>query len=476
MSRYVQPEIPLLFPSDDERPPSLINLGIDFGTMFTKVCFRDLGMEESHVITFGGSTTEDAMVPSVVRIEADGKLSLAWGSTQSEGILIRFLKMGLTDSQAVEVTPSKWREVNLRDKKVIRALSSWYLATIVKNARNWMENNQANRLHGRTVHWSANVGVPVEHYDSSSIETFKEVSRVAWAWAWAKDDSMPNDFAGAIARYEKEISTNSEPTDFHVTPEIVAAIQSFVNSREAVPDKYIYYDIGGGTMDGVAFRFLYLGGERRINLLSSQVKSLGISAVSSRISSMHHGNIEASIIHQILEEYSCDEINHMEDKIKESFSKMRLEVQQLVAQVVLGAKQKEGNRDWLEEAFNDRMMRLTLEVIGPSQSDFDPLVIFVGGGGAGSDWYLDSIHSTWKDFQHENCRIPAYQLTELTKPGDLKIKGLGSDSFRRYAIAYGLSFAQGEGPAIGLPSQFEDTQLPTAKPEDGVTPRDKEIA
>ena len=102
---------------NDSGPPLLINLGIDFGTMFTKVCFRDVGMQESQIITFGGNTTEEAMVPSVVRIEADGKLSLAGKSTQSEGILVRFLKMGLTDSQAVEVTPSKWRDVNFCDEK-----------------------------------------------------------------------------------------------------------------------------------------------------------------------------------------------------------------------------------------------------------------------------------------------------------------------------------------------------------------------
>ncbi len=130
MSRYVQLELPLLFPSDDVKPPSLINLGIDFGTMFTKVCFRDLGMEESHIITFGGNTTEDAMVPSVVRIEADGKLSLDGGSTQSEGILVRFLKMGLTDSQEVEVTPSKWRDVILLARSPRRKSDSSFIQLV----------------------------------------------------------------------------------------------------------------------------------------------------------------------------------------------------------------------------------------------------------------------------------------------------------------------------------------------------------
>ena len=216
-------------------------------------------------------------------------------------------------------------------------------------AQKWIQKNQGDRLRGRSVQWSANIGVPVEHYDSSAIKTFKEVSRVGWVWA--EYNRIPNDIAGVIARYKREISTLSKHADFHVIPEIAAAIQSFVYSREAVPDKYIYFDIGGGTMDGVAFRFLYLGGERRINFLSSKVKSLGISAISNRISSMNHGNIEASNIQNILERYSHDEISHLEDKTKGSISKFRSKVQRLVAHVVVGARQKEGQSRLVRRSF-----------------------------------------------------------------------------------------------------------------------------
>ncbi|MDW9414206.1 hypothetical protein GOB15_06990 [Sinorhizobium meliloti] len=35
-----------------------------------------------------------------------------------------------------------------------------------------------------------------------------------------------------------------------------------------------------------------------------------------------------------------------------------------------------------------------------------------------------------------------------------------ADEFTRFAIAYGLSFPFGEGPDIGLPSQFGDAETP----------------
>ena len=55
------------------------------------------------------------------------------------------------------------------------------------------------------------------------------------------------------------------------------------------------------------------------------------------------------------------------------------------------------------------------------------------------------------------------------------MKGLENDSFRRFAIAYGLSFVKGQGPEIGLPSQLKETQLVIAELENDITPRDKEI-
>ena len=40
------------------------------------------------------------------------------------------------------------------------------------------------------------------------------------------------------------------------------------------------------------------------------------------------------------------------------------------------------------------------------------------------------------------------------------MRGLGDAEFRRFAISYGLSIPFGEGPEVGLPSQFAVAEKP----------------
>jgi hypothetical protein len=49
--------------------PLALNLGIDFGTSYTKVAFRDLNAEQTGLVLLGGIGLMEAMVPSVVSIE-----------------------------------------------------------------------------------------------------------------------------------------------------------------------------------------------------------------------------------------------------------------------------------------------------------------------------------------------------------------------------------------------------------------------
>src|SRR5689334_22755315 len=75
-----------------------INLGIDFGTSFTKVCYRDLGTEESGVAAIG-DRLETALLPSIVIVSADGHLSLDDGRVrQPESLAVTYLKMRLAGS------------------------------------------------------------------------------------------------------------------------------------------------------------------------------------------------------------------------------------------------------------------------------------------------------------------------------------------------------------------------------------------
>src|SRR5690606_17598636 len=97
---------------------------------------------------------------------------------------------------------------------------------------------QSDRMKNRDPIWSANVGVPVEHFDSEALQVFEEVLGVAWLWV--KDQQIPATLRDAMSMYrETEMRLGEEVSDFHALPEIAAAVQSFVMSREAVPGIYV---------------------------------------------------------------------------------------------------------------------------------------------------------------------------------------------------------------------------------------------
>lgn len=246
--------------------PIAINLGIDFGTSFTKVCFRDVGAEHSGVITLDGNSIESALVPSVVAVDDKGQLHIAKQVNDSQSLLqVPYLKMRLA---GFDHTLTSATELDPKYRSICCALSSWFLATIIQRCQEWILVHESERVKTRQIVWSANVGVPVEHYDSVAIKTFNEVFDVAWLWA--QKGQILSDVRSILAAYKAaRIASHDHGTDCHAIPEIAAAVQSFIMSREAVPGIYVYFDVGGGTVDGVAFDFINDDGERRINFYSA---------------------------------------------------------------------------------------------------------------------------------------------------------------------------------------------------------------
>jgi hypothetical protein len=429
----------------DTRQTISINLGIDFGTSFTKVCFRDVGAERSGVVTFDSSSLEGALIPSVVSVDASGKLYLD-AKPRNQRFLVRYLKMRLAGVPLYGGLP-EIEGVQPEDSLVCRALASWFLATVVVHSRTWLENDRRDHFRNRRIIWSANVGVPVEHYDSPIIETFKEVLGVAWSWA--RRDVMPSDLRGAVESYQSSIGGASADVDFHPIPEIAAAVQSFVISRAAVPGVYVYFDIGGGTVDGVAFNFINHEGERRVNFYSGQVSPLGTAAILNKLNPDAPLTDISTELRKRLRRRGRD-VQGLEEQIR-----------RLVGYVVMTAKRKDG-RNWKDHAIQQvptdrtRSTRLRQELL-------KPLIVFVGGGGADVSWYGNAIESTYEAFQHGRAGIPPYQLQVVPQPNDFEMGGFSPEAFNRFAIAYGLSIPLGEAPEIGLPSQFDE--LPTWAPK-----------
>lgn len=168
--------------------PVSFNLGIDFGTRFTKVCYRDVASEKSGIITFGveAGNWQKAMVPSVVRVHQDGQLKMAWSRDANRTAPEKFnnfdyLKLRLASLDPTFRDPA-WNlgAIPELDELCTEAVCTFFLARVIIEAKRLVAERESERTEGREVQWSANVGVPVEYCDSASIARFRKVLSAAW--------------------------------------------------------------------------------------------------------------------------------------------------------------------------------------------------------------------------------------------------------------------------------------------------------
>ena len=397
-----------------------INLGIDFGTSFTKVCFRDVAEETSGIINFGVGDLDDAMIPSVVGVDNDGNLCLSQHQTNGDNVIavIPYLKMLLADISLPVSLPEKIFDGSDHRLK-IAALTSWFLYQTMVQSRDWILLHESDRCKGRKINWSANICVPVEICDSPKKDVFQEVADVAWHWfmSESRQSTFP-ELMRSFSELRQEITERT--SDCHVIEEVAAAVQSFLNTRSARGGAYIYLDIGGGTIDGVAFLFKL----DKINCLSAAVKPIGVSSISQKLAN------KLNIDPLEVENYFFDNAVDPQEFENELFRYKR-KIQKLVGSVIINGKKKDPS-DW--------------------RRGMENLPVFVAGGGSRSLWFRNSIKTTYEDFQQENAAIPPYQVSEIPIPNDFAFNGLPEGDFNRFSVAYGLSIPFGTTHEIGLPS------------------------
>ena len=425
-----------------------INLGIDFGTSYTKVCYRDVGADESGIITFNG----DLFVPSIVRVDERGVLSTPISSGHRNSQDIPFLKMRIGANYNLRSVPEN-PQVNLRDAVTVEALCSYYVANVIRSAKREFKRQEFELTVGREIRWSANVGVPVELYDSPTLPKFRRV--FSNAWGWETSNSIPDTLGAAIDQYRNGQGEDA-PTDCHAVPEIVAAVWSFVTSREAQDGVYTYFDVGGGTVDRVCFKYETHNGSRRIRCYSGKVEPLGISELARRLAStirvriagrrapLRSAALAAAVAVRYERKLSADKLPG--PKLSRRLKCYKDELRTLVARVIMTGKAK--------GAFGEIQGRVSLP-------------IFLGGGGSRSGWYRNSISNTYFSRQHYNAGFHRYEMIGVPLPQDLKTSDVTDVNFPRFTVAYGLSVPMGEAPSFDLPGVFPIVPRPRRRRDVG---------
>lgn len=433
-----------------------LNLGIDFGTSFTKVCFRDVARDRSEIVTFTDDVThlEGALLPTKIGVLSDGTLiagltAAEWKPYENQvQTTVEFIKMRLANCDLPQGAES-WqlkKIPGLSEDETIENLCAYYLSRVMTRAKAWIRQNKPELIINQKIEWSANVGVPVEYCDSPAIKRFETV--LSLAWLLSNEPQTEQMTIENLRDRMKPLRATLEETaiDCHAIPEIAAEVWSLLNSREVDEGFYVLFDVGDGTLDGSSFRYWNDEGEKKVDFFFGKVNPLGVTAFSQRLAQ------ELGIAETDAKNTICGNSTRYSDQVQTSTA--RKEIQRLVANVVFKGSQRYG-----EHGF--KLVQRGFE---------KPLEILIGGGGGQTSFYTQAITSTHKDAAHKNAGIPEYAVRSLPFPKDLETNGIRKHEFHRFAVAYGLSIPEGEQPKLMLPSEMERIKPKTSKQDDSGQP------
>lgn len=449
----VKPQPPVILPPpivEDEGLEELdLNLGIDFGTSFTKVCFRDVARNRSEIVTFTDDPTqvEESLLPTRIGILPDGTLIAGLAASEWQiyepqvKTIVEFIKMRLASLDLPQQTET-WRLEQfpeLEQPETVENLCAFYLSRVIRRAQNWIRLNKSELVVNQRIIWSANVGVPVAYCDSPALARFEKVLSLAWLLSNEPQteqltlERLTQQMQGLRSRLNSDI-----PIDCFAVPEIAAEAWSFCNSREADNGFYVFFDIGDGTIDSAAFYYCREAGEPSVDFYTAQVEPLGVTALSQLLAQELNRSV------QDVKAILCDRSSQT---TQITSSQSRRQVQKLVASTIFKGKEGHGKQ------FPGFIIP---GAVGP---DFKHhLNIFVGGGGSKTAFYAETITATHAEFNQQSAGIPPYQLKTLPFPKDLRMHPLSQQEYYRFAVAYGLSLPAYEGAQVRLPSEVADNQ------------------
>ena len=469
-----------------------LNFGIDFGTKYTKVCVRDTGTDKSWTVRLGRARNlvDEALILSQVGIRSDG--SLLAGVTNDEwqyqnnrsgcSIVVDFMKMRLAQldphreaSNWYSSTLPNFNDIDLSSPDVLENLCAYFLYRVIQRSKKWIRSYNAEQLKNVNVEWSANIGVPVEYCDSPALDRFQRILYFAWHLC----DLVPNhtgitiyDLNLYLQQVRQEDFSN---TPCFAIPEIAGAIYSYTASIQARTGVYIYFDIGGGTIEGVAFRFHRDNGMPEIDFLTGTVEPVGVNALAKQTVNDDlelEKRIEKSIItkgRSILDAIAKESLNHL--KPPAGATKLHIaNKHRAILESVQRARSRINRQNNLNRYFILTLIAAQCLIHRQVSNVFhtcynklarrEPVSVFLGGGGILSEYYTDTIPATYETFKFDRANIPPFQMLNVPVPNDFDMSEIDESHFHRFSIAYGLSIPYYQVQPFRFPRQFPDLPPP----------------
>jgi len=322
------------------------------------------------------------------------------------------------------------------------------LSSVIEETKYHFRIQEPERCKGKRLVWTGiNMGVPVDFFHSDIEDKFKQLLNCALFVAndnkitKKPELSFYRDYLHSLNDVREDYSINGHE-EVSVYPEIAAAVNSFIFKRDIREGYHAYFDIGGGTLDGIVFANKSIDGEQKIEVITGKIEPLGVDKVCHRlVQETTHREVYNANMHTMKTQLMTSEPPHeVQLTVRLPHSCTTHDIQCYVAKVIMPLKKK------------DKLKQLQKQ---------ESIPLYIGGGGYYSEWYHHNIMGVHSSHQHRNCGMPTYVEKKSHTVEALYPKN-GTIDHKRFLIAYGLSIPPGEAVTLtGLPSEHPDEDIKT---------------
>ncbi len=364
------------------------------------------------------------LLPTALWVDEDGNCDLSEISRSTHVLEIKTRLLGFNAQNLDPIYPPD-------------AIATAYLALVLLHTRQWfLEKHQNLIVSYESIFWAYNLGVPSPCTGENDLSRrFRLIGIAAWRLSFKTDsitimDAQKELARGAASTNSVSESTETEPCDFEIIPEIAAGAVSYARSDLRTSGLHFMIDYGAATVDACAF---ILNDRRKGNsdeygLLVADVKRLGVAELNKqRVKAIEKHDSEAA--RSLNREYNpfdplplevaIEQFPHSILEILESIDKKLVKKCAIMYKAILYA---------------------TRRFRAPNEDEWsvNSLPVLLIGGGRQNKIYRESIRELSFWFKKQYIRNP-YGIKELPLPVTETPDG-DPVAYERLAVAYGLSY------------------------------------
>jgi len=448
------PPPPAAKPASRKRQPFFVQIGLDFGTAYTKCVYRDVFTDKARIFLplFVFSKTDPFLYPNWVGFDGERLTGPSVRLTSNE-IRLDFIKtaiesvaVGNLDDPSLRPFEEARGQFALRD--FVEMVAAYFLAGILGQLK--CEIKKGFPGSDKNDYIAVNFAVPVASLaQTQTMEAFQRVLQLGWVLA---DELTAHPAISAVemaARIQskREASNHSDVKELcYIYPEVSANVQGFVRSRVSRPGIYLFSDTGAGTVDQSMFIFGHQNGLEKLTYLNAAVYPLGSSNIERAVAKLE-GDTSLAALRKWRE-----------------------------------AKENGMNSPSMRNARNEifeKLEKLSLKTIADGKlklyrkSQLSDLKVVFGGGGHVEFPYGRAVLSNFKSLIFDDIAIKKREFAGdnfevgMPLPRDItNTRSVRDAALSRLSVAYGLSFEKGQLSDFVLPAN-----LSTPKEEDIWKPR-----